>query len=221
MLALWEDKVDMLDPSESHWSTGTVLAIFFAATLISAVFFGLGYSLGHGGSSKPGFSSANLAAAFPAALPAGITSHSTLANLAAASDAQPKLAYVAPLHNPVAVASATVGQANSKNSTARNAQPPTAIKAVTVRTKAQTSPDARTTTSAKYMVQVGAIGNRKDARRLVTQLRKHGLRAGIYPAKHDKFLHVQIGPFTTVDQAQAARHHAMTNGFHAILKHAS
>lgn len=217
MLALWEDKMDILDPSESHWSTGTVLAIFFAATLVSAVFFGLGYSFGRGGSSKPGFSSANLSAA----LPASLTSHSTLENLAAESNAQPKLAYVAPIRNPVAAESATAGQTNFQKATARVALPTAAITAVSIPAKAQPSLDAGTISSAKYMVQVGAIGNRKDAQRLVTQLRKHGLRAGIYPAKHDKFLHVQMGPFATEDQAQTARHHAMTNGFHAILKHAS
>lgn len=221
MLALWEDKVDAVDPSESHWSTGTVLAIFFAATLVFAVFFGLGYSFRRGGSSKPGFSTANLSAAFPAAIPIGITSHSTSVNPVAVSKAPPKLAYVAPIRNPVAVEAATAGQTSPRKTIARIAPPTAAVAAVAIPAKTQPSVDVRAISSAKYMVQVGAIGNHKDAQRLVTQLRKHGMRAGIYPAKHDKFLHVQLGPFATIDQAQAARHRAMTNGFHAILKHAS
>jgi len=72
--------------------------------------------------------------------------------------------------------------------------------------------------SAHIMVQVGAIGNRRDAERLVGQLRRKGLHAGIYPAKHDKFLHVQIGPFKDAAQAQRERHQVMASGFHAILK---
>ncbi len=243
MLALWEDNIDTVDTAEVHWSTSTILAIFFAATLVSAVFFGLGYSFGRGGSSKPGFSSANLSAA----IPAGITNHSTLANLAAESHAQPKPVVAAPTQNSVAVKSATTAQgsavagsamagsampgfshtASSRKIIAQTAAPIAAIAksnssaAVPVPAKTRSGVDTGAVGSAKYMVQVGAIGNRKDAERLVAQLRKHGLRAGIYPAKHDKFLHVQLGPFATVDQAQAARHHAIAGGFHAILKHAS
>ena len=71
------------------------------------------------------------------------------------------------------------------------------------------------------MVQVGAIGNRKDAERLVAQLRKKGFYAGIYRGKHDKFLHVQIGPYKNEQQAQSMRHHLMASGYHAILKSAS
>jgi cell division septation protein DedD len=71
------------------------------------------------------------------------------------------------------------------------------------------------------MVQVGAIGNRKDAERLVAELRKKGFHAAIYPEKHDKFLHVQIGPFKDFAQAQSKRHQVMASGFHAILKSTS
>ena len=49
MTAIWEEKLDGLDASEVHWSTGTILTIFFAASLITAVFFGLGYTFGRGG----------------------------------------------------------------------------------------------------------------------------------------------------------------------------
>ena len=72
--------------------------------------------------------------------------------------------------------------------------------------------------SAHIMVQVGAIGDRKDAERLVAELRKKGFHAGIYSAKNDKFLHVQIGPFKDAAQAQSKRHQVMASGFHAILK---
>ena len=71
------------------------------------------------------------------------------------------------------------------------------------------------------MVQVGAIGNRKDAERLVAQLRKKGFYAGIYRGKHDKFLHVQIGPYKNEQQAQSMRHHLTASGYRAILKTAS
>ena len=52
MTALYEENFDLHDPVEVHWSAGTILAIFFAASLISAVFFGLGYSFGGADTSK-------------------------------------------------------------------------------------------------------------------------------------------------------------------------
>ena len=52
MTALFEENLDLHDPVEVHWSASTILAIFFAASLISAVFFGLGYSFGGADTSK-------------------------------------------------------------------------------------------------------------------------------------------------------------------------
>ena len=52
MTALYEEDLDLYDPVEVHWNASTILAIFFAASLISAVFFGLGYSFGGADTSK-------------------------------------------------------------------------------------------------------------------------------------------------------------------------
>ena len=52
MAAVLEENFDLSDVAEVHWSTNTILAIFFASSLISAVFFGLGYSFGRGGTAK-------------------------------------------------------------------------------------------------------------------------------------------------------------------------
>ena len=52
MTALFEENFDVHDPVEVHWSSSTILAIFFAASLVSAVFFGLGYSFGGAGTGK-------------------------------------------------------------------------------------------------------------------------------------------------------------------------
>src|SRR6185437_1997332 len=52
MSALWDEKLEGIDTAEVHWGAGTILAIFFASSLVSAVFFGLGYSFGRGGTAK-------------------------------------------------------------------------------------------------------------------------------------------------------------------------
>ena len=74
---------------------------------------------------------------------------------------------------------------------------------------------------ARYMVQVGAVASRRDARTLVAELRKRGFQATIYPGKHDRYLHVQMGPYRSPEQANAVRHRVMAHGYRAVLKQSS
>ncbi len=206
MTALLEEQLDTIDTAEVHWSTSTILAVFFAASLISAVFFGLGYSFGRGGTAKMAVGSNGMGATgseHPVEQAANRNSSgavrrdgvSTRAVHAASREAASVPA--AHLATVSAVAKKTV--------------------AIQMHEKAALS----NSTAAQYMVQVGAIGSRRDAQKLAAQLRKRGFHSGIYPGKHDKYLHVQIGPFATQEQANAMRHRVATDGFHAILKRAS
>ena len=223
MTALFEEDFDVQDPVEVHWSSSTILAIFFAASLVSAVFFGLGYSFGGAGTGKHSlvFNSgpANSSAAEPAVQPAKPTpltasnQPSPIANLAGNVNAHPAVA--APSAPPVAlhpIAMTTIAHA---------AAPVVEKKSVPLPVARHDNAPAIDKSSAHIMVQVGAIGNRRDAERLVAELRKRGFHAGIYAEKHDKFLHVQIGPFKDAAQAQSKRHQVMASGFHAILKSTS
>jgi DedD protein len=218
MSTLWEEQLEVVDAMEVQWGISTIMAIFFAASLISAVFFGMGYSFGRGGTLKSVSSTAY-------SDPAGPTAESTSAQTvqrhsgpivtrrdatASASDTHRSSDNAKPMHAALTKASA-IQSANAANVPAKTAQPaPADTRSKTVETGA-----------AQYMVQVGAIGNRKDAKTLVSHLRKRGFYAEIYPGRRDKFLHVQIGPFATASQAQTMRHHVIASGYHAILKHAS
>lgn len=220
MTAVFEEDFDVHDPVEVHWSTSTILAIFFAASLVSAVFFGLGYSFGGAGTGKHSlsFSSARASnsAAEPAVQPAksaplaASNQPSPIANLAGNANPHPTAAALST--PPVAlhpIAMTTIANAVAPVVEKKNVPPPV------IR---HDNAAVIEKSSAHIMVQVGAIGNRKDAERLVAELRKKGFHAGIYAEKHDKFLHVQIGPFKDVAQAQSKRHQVMASGFHAILK---
>jgi DedD protein len=220
MTALFEENFDVHDPVEVHWSSSTILAIFFAASLVSAVFFGLGYSFGGAGTGKhsltfnsaPASSSAAEATAEPAKPTplAASNQPSPITNLVGNRNAHPAVA--APSTPPVtlrpvamtSIAHAEVAVAERKSVS------PSSVQHGNVTVSAMSS--------GHIMIQVGAIGNRKDAKRLVAELRKKGFHAGIYAQKNDKFLHVQIGPFKDVAQAQSKRHQVMASGFHAILK---
>ncbi len=223
MTALFEEDFDVQDPVEVHWSSSTILAIFFAASLVSAVFFGLGYSFGGAGNGKHSLSfnsaSVSSSAAEPAVQPAKPTPLTTsnqpfpMSNLAGNGDAH--VAVAASSTPPVAfhpIAMTTVAHAAAPAVEKKSMLPPLVQ---------HESATASQKSSAHVMVQIGAIGNRKDAQRLVAELRKKGFHAGIYTEKHDKFLHVQIGPFKDVAQAQSKRRQVMANGFHAILKSTS
>ena len=74
MTAFFDENFDVHDPVEVHWSSSTILAIFFAASLVSAVFFGLGYSFGGAGTGKHSLTfnttPANSSAATPTVQPA-------------------------------------------------------------------------------------------------------------------------------------------------------
>jgi cell division protein FtsN len=219
MTALFEETFDVHDPVEVHWSSSTILAIFFAASLVSAVFFGLGYSFGGAGTGKNSFtlnpapaSSTAAPSTVQAAKPTPLTAStqpSPITNLADNSNAHP---VAAPSTPPVALRPVAMAHL------ARTQAPMVEKKIVPapVPTHETAAPVAKT--SGHIMVQVGAIGNRKDAERLVAELHKKGFHAVIYQMKNDKFLHVQIGPFKDAAQAQTKRHQVMASGFHAILK---
>ncbi|MHB8301873.1 MAG: SPOR domain-containing protein [Acidobacteriaceae bacterium] len=213
MTTLWDQKLDVLDTAEAHWSTSTILTVFFAAALISALFFGLGFTFGWGGTAKvsPEFTAAPATAApgHPSAVPAEPV-----------FAARPSIEAAGQLAYPAAVLRPTVLQQPVMEKVIGPAIPRAPQIADRKAGPAKTAAGTEDS-SARFMVQVGAIGNRKDALRLVSQLRKQGFRAAIYPGKRDKFLHVQFGPFATLQQAQAMRHQVMAHGYHAMLKAAS
>ncbi|MGO8719489.1 MAG: SPOR domain-containing protein [Acidobacteriaceae bacterium] len=223
MAALCEEDLDVHDPVEVHWSTSTILAIFFAASLISAVFFGLGYSFGGAGTSKHSVA---------------INSAPTSSNSTGSAVLQTPSHQAAELSRPAAVAN-TAGNVGTHAAESAPSKmpvpvhpataPPVAHPSIPVAEKhlplaapvVRESATANGASETHIMVQVGAIGDRRDAERLVAELRKKGFHAGIYLEKRDKFLHVQIGPFKDAQQAQFERHQVMASGFHAILKSAS
>lgn len=215
MTAMWEDDLDAVEPAVVHWSTSTILTIFFALSLIAALLFGLGFTFGPAQTAK-----------FVASTPSGggttssresdllahTSSPATGANRNATQHASIKIPPENPKLQPVSATEHAQGLAPPE----RTAVPNRASQLSAVKRAADTQ-----AVDNRYMVQVGAIGNRKDAQKLVSRLRRQGFRAGIYPGKRDKFLHVQLGPFVGTQQAQTVRRRVMAHGYHALLKPAS
>jgi len=74
------------------------------------------------------------------------------------------------------------------------------------------------TSPAGTMVQVAAVAHQEDAAVLVTALRQKGYSAVVRTEAQDKWLHVQIGPYTSRAEASAVRQKLLSDGYNAILK---
>ena len=69
-----------------------------------------------------------------------------------------------------------------------------------------------------YFVQVAAVSKREDAEALVESLNGRQYKAFIADNASDKLLHVQIGPFADIKDAEATRSKLVADGYNPILK---
>lgn len=171
----------------------TILGIFLALTLVCALFFGLGFSMGR--------RSAQTAAAAPPPEPAAPAAPS--ANKPSPEAAAGSLTPVqppAPTTTPTATVPLT--PANPGNSEKPAPKP-----------AAASNPAA-----ASFIVQIAAVSHREDADSLLAALEQRGYVVYIRQEPQDKLLHVQIGPFTTRRDADAMRQHLLADGYNAIVK---
>lgn len=78
--------------------------------------------------------------------------------------------------------------------------------------------DAGSGAAGGVMVQIAAVVHPGDADMLARALRSSGYAASVRTEPQDKFLHVQIGPFASRDQAKAMRARLQGDGYNAFLK---
>ncbi len=191
--------------NELHFSPGVILAIFMGITLVSAVFFGLGYSFGRtGNTSQLQHTLLTFGHSAPAPTAVAIPSPETPAISASSAMQEPSTTLNTA---PVAVATQT--------------QPIHAQPAATL-ASATAAPEATSATQAvshsSYRVQIAASASRRDARALATALQRDGFSAQVRSGSHDRFFRVQIGPFDSQQKAEAMRRKVIAAGYRAILK---
>lgn len=178
------------EDTEITLGTGKMLALFFALVAICAVFFGAGFSLGRS-ASRP--SAGELPAAAPAtnavARPSAVRSSSPDATKMA--DAQP------PANPPAAASTNAATESGSDTPKDQSFVPPS---------------------GAAYYVQVAAVSKQEDADALVDALKKKQYPAFSAGNGTDKLIHVQVGPYTDVKDAEAMRGKLVSDGYNPILK---
>ena len=79
----------------------------------------------------------------------------------------------------------------------------------------------RLRTAGAFVVQIAAVSREEDAAALAGALRKKSYSVFVVnnPAAHDKFYHVQVGPFATQQDADAMKVRLTGEGYNPIVKH--
>lgn len=204
-----EPETDRASDTEITLGTSSILGIFIGLALICGIFFGFGYSLGRTHAARP---STAAQTAPPQTLNSAPSPIKTVVESADGSGAKPAAGAPMPApaltaSNPTPVptlAAATPGQVAPASYNA--ATPPKAVPATF-------PPQANS-----IMVQIAAVSRPEDATVLVAALKGLGYNASVRTEPTDKLFHVQVGPFTTRDQAMAMRAKLINDGYNAILK---
>jgi len=180
-------------------STGSILGIFLGLVLLCGLFFGFGYKMG---SRKP-------APALAAATPE--TSTAPAANF---SSFKPAAGSPASSTAPTPSSSPVVQPVRDTEPPASN--PPAPV----VRAAPPATPTAVATPASNgiFVVQVAAVSRQEDAEMLVHALVVKGYPAFQRNEPQDRLLHIQVGPFTSHKDADAARQRLLSDGYQPIIK---
>ena len=184
--------------TEITLGTGKMLALFFGLVALCAVFFGVGFSLGR---SSVRMTSPDLPAANPATSASLRPSAVKTVSTAAPADMTFYKAVQSKDDNP---------QPTSPDaSTAAPDAAPAPIPAAT---------DPAAPPLNAYYVQVAAVTKAEDAEALVDALKKKQYPAFSTATPTDKLIHVQVGPYADIKEAEAMRARLVSDGYNPILK---
>lgn len=89
-----------------------------------------------------------------------------------------------------------------------------------IATSAEIKPVAASTAAGSYVVQIAAVSREEDAAALAGALRKKSYNVFVVnnPAVHDKLYHVQVGPFSSAQDAEAMKAKLTGEGYNPIVK---
>lgn len=185
--------------TEITLGTGKMLLLFFGLVALCAVFFGVGFTLGRG-STKTGLVAidSNSSGSNSVVRPSAVKSNGT-------PTAAPDQAVYQPVAQKVSTPVAKVDSAPASAPVADDGS----------KAADATSPAP----AGNYFVQVAAVSKQEDADALVEALKKKQYAAfAATNSPMDKLIHVQIGPFGDVKDAELTRGKLISDGYNPILK---
>ncbi|HXZ29333.1 MAG TPA: SPOR domain-containing protein [Terriglobales bacterium] len=211
--------------NEVHTGTGKLLLLFVGLVMVCAVFFGLGYTMGKTAAVKAGSLVPDAAAATPsdASKPSPAVPADSAAACPQGQDCSAQGAAPASSDQMTFYKSVEQKDANAQLSPPATAAPdPDAAAAAPAPAAASklATPEksAAPVTLSGYSVQVAAVTKPQDAQALVDALHQKQYPAFVTSAPSDKLLHVQVGPFSDLKDAQAMKARLAADGYNPILK---
>ena len=202
MNSILDDVDDDAPPDrELTLGTGTILAIFFGIVLLCGVFFGFGYKMGSSKPAQPAIAAAPATATAPSAT---FNSFKPAAGSPVGSATTPTPAPAHPSPHDEAPEASTPA--------------PTPRTAPAAPTHPATESEPVAIATGSFVVQVAAFTHQEDADLLVHALKAKGYPAFARSEPQDKLQHIQVGPFTTHKDAEAAKQRLLADGYQPILK---
>jgi DedD protein len=200
-----DDEVEMAATSqdtEITLGTGKMLALFFGLVALCAVFFGMGYSLGRSSVSR--IASSDLPTA-------------TTATTGGLRPSAIKTTSATPPADMTFYKSVESKDGNNQPA-AKDAPPDSADPASPATAAGATADPSVPPPSNGYYVQVAAVSKPEDAAALVDALKKKQYPAFSTNTPTDKLIHVQVGPYVDIKDAELMRGKLVSDGYNPILK---
>ncbi len=186
--------------TEITLGTGKMLALFFGLVALCAVFFGMGFSLGR--------SSVRIAS--PDIPPA------TAVNTSGARPSAVKATSTAPPPDMTFYKTVATKEGNSQPAP-KEVSTPVPDSSTPAAAEPASDPVAPPPANS-YFVQVAAVSKAEDAAALVDALKKKQYPAFSTNAPTDKLIHVQVGPYPDIKDAELMRGKLVGDGYNPILK---
>ena len=197
-----DDRIERTD-RELTLSTGMILGIFLGLVLLCGLFFGFGYKMGSHKVPLP-VSASSEDSASPTTATFGGFKPSAGSPAGGNSDNSAASA-------PTAPETSDSGAGSAENAPAASTAPSA------VHTPVVTSPESPVA-AGSFVVQVAAVSHEEDAQLLVNALRAKGYPVSAHTQPQDKFFHIQVGPFTNMQDANAAKQKLAADGYQPIIK---
>ena len=236
------------DESDITLGPGKLLGLFFMLVAVCGVFFAIGYSLGKTSAREQAMNDKtplNASLSAPAvgdssvAKPSAVVSaknepQATASDEQSAAKSQPDMTF----YNAVkqsdrgSQSAATEGAqpADAKAQQEQAADPRSCETCCACRrqarsgsqsdAKVEVKPAVAPVAGGAFVVQIAAVSREEDAAALAGALRKKSYTVFVVnnPAVHDKLYHVQVGPFATLQDAEAMKVKLTGEGYNPIVK---
>lgn len=198
--------MDEMQETEVTLSTGKLLAMFFGAAVICAIFFSFGYAVGKNSAPAAGVAIMDSSSLSTVSTSGGAKPGPSRAADPNASTQLPCLGSEPGCVKQDAQQPASADQAKSD-------QPPPELA-----TNSGEQKLAPPQTNGGFIVQVAAVSKAEDAEALKAALEKKQYPVFVVDNSASHLYHVQVGPFPDQKDAEAMKSKLSQDGYNAILK---